>query len=450
MKSTGLLIAAALLAALTGTLYWSDHHKTADATAMPVDAAPKIFTLKDTDLSKIEIKKKGAEEVALAKNDAGKWQVTSPAQLNADQDAVSSMASTLSSLNSERVVEDKASDLKQYGLSEPAIEVDIASKDGKSRKLLIGDDTPAGNAVFATTAGDPRVFTIASYTKTSIDKSPSDLRDKRLLTADFDKISQVELDAKKQSIEFGRNKDAWQILKPRPLRADNFTVEDLVRRLKDAKMDLSAINADEKKTASAFSSGAPVATAKVTDAAGTQELQIRKSKDDYYAKSSAVAGVYKVANDLGQALDKNLDDFRNKKLFDFGFDEPNKVELHDGSKAYFLTKGGPDWWSNGKKMDDSSVQALIDKVRDLSASKFVDSGFTTPVIDLTVTSNDGKRTEKVLISKSGDTYIAKRENEPSLYQLDSKPVEELQKSAADVKLAPEPKPADKPAPAQKK
>jgi hypothetical protein len=450
MKSTGLLIAAALLAALTGTLYWSDHHKTADATAMPVDAAPKIFTLKDTDLSKIEIKKKGAEEVALVKNDAGKWQVTSPTQLNADQDAVSSMASTLSSLNSERVVEDKASDLKQYGLSEPAIEVDIASKDGKSQKLLIGDDTPAGNAVFATTAGDPRVFTIASYTKTSIDKSPSDLRDKRLLTADFDKISQVELDAKKQSIEFGRNKDAWQILKPRPLRADNFTVEDLVRRLKDAKMDLSAINADEKKTASAFSSGAPVATAKVTDAAGTQELQIRKSKDDYYAKSSAVAGVYKVANDLGQALDKNLDDFRNKKLFDFGFDEPNKVELHDGSKAYFLTKGGPDWWSNGKKMDDSSVQALIDKVRDLSASKFVDSGFTTPVIDLTVTSNDGKRTEKVLISKSGDTYIAKRENEPSLYQLDSKPVEELQKSAADVKLAPEPKPADKPAPAQKK
>jgi hypothetical protein len=101
-------------------------------------------------------------------------------------------------------------------------------------------------------------------------------------------------------------------------------------------------------------------------------------------------------------------------------------------------------------MDASSVQMLIDKVRDLSASKFVDSGFTTPVIDLTVSSNDGKRTEKVLISKSGDNYIAKRENEPSLYQLASKPVEELQKSAAGMTLAPEPKPADKPAPAKKK
>jgi hypothetical protein len=452
MKSTGLLIAAAVLAALTGTLYWSDHHKTADTTATPVDAAPKILSLKDTDLSKIEIKKKGAEEVTLAKNDAGKWQITAPTPLDADPDAVSTMISTLSSLNSERVVEDKAADLKQYGLTGPALEIDIATKDGKSQKLLLGDDTPAGNAVFAATSGDPRVFTIASYTKTSIDKGPGDLRDKRLLTADFDKISQVELDAKKQSIEFGRNKDAWQILKPRPLRADNFTVQDLVRKLKDAKMDLSATNTDQKKVASAFASGTPVATAKVTDAAGTQELQIRKSKDDYYAKSSAVAGIYKVANDLGSGLDKSLDDFRNKKLFDFGFDEPNKVEMRDGSSAHFLTKGGPDWWSNGKKMDDSSVQALVDKVRDLSASKFVDSGFTSAVIELAVSSNDGKRTEKVLVSKSGDHYVAKRENEPSLYQLDAKPVEELQKSAGGVKPAPEPPSAaaGKAAPATKK
>jgi hypothetical protein len=56
----------------------------------------------------------------------------------------------------------------------------------------------------------------------------------------------------------------------------------------------------------------------------------------------------------------------------------------------------------------------------------------------------------VLISKSGDNYIAKRENEPSSYQLDSKPVEELQKAAAGMTLAPDPKPADKPVPAKNK
>src|SRR5207248_1312873 len=131
-----------------------------------------------------------------------------------------------------------------------------------------------------------------------------------------------------------------------------------------------------------------------------------------------------------------LDDFRNKKLFDFGFNDPNKVEMHDGSKAYFLTKGSQDWWGgDGKKLDARSADSVISKVRDLQASKFVDSGFTTPVIELTVTSSENKRTEKVLISKSGGSYVAKRENEPRLYALDSTAIEELQNSAGEIKPA---------------
>jgi hypothetical protein len=443
MKSSGLLVAAARLAALTGVLYWSDHHKAEDKPIVSADAPPKIFTLKDIDISKIEVKKKGAQEVALAKNDAGKWQITAPKPLSADQDSVSSMVSTLATLGSDRLVTDKATDLGQYGLAQPSLEAEITMKDNKSQKLLIGDDTPTSSGAFAMVAGDPRIFTVASYSKTSIDKNPNDLRDKRLLTADFDKISQVELSVKKQDLQFGRNKEAWQIVKPKPLRADNSQVEDLVRQLKDAKMETGGSDADEKKTTSAFASGSPFATVKVTDASGTQELQVRQSKDknDYYAKSSAVAGVYKVSSTLGKGLDKSLEDFRNKKLFDFGYEEPNKLEMHDGAKAYFLTKGGQDWWSDGKKMDVIGVQSFVDKVRELSASEFPDSGFSTPVLDLTVTSNDGKRVEKVLISKAGDQYLAKRENEPALYELPATAVGDLQKSAADVKPADEPKPA---------
>ena len=448
MKSTGLLIAAALLAVLTGVLYWSNHHKTEDAKTSATPAATKLLSFKDTDVTKIEIDKKGTEQVELAKGSDGKWAITAPQSLAGDQDAITGVISVLSGLTSEQVVEDHAIDLKQYGLADPSVKIDLTMKDGKSQKILLGDDTPTGNAVYAAVAGDPRVFTLASYSKTSLDKTASDLRDKRLLTVNFDKVSQVDLTAKKQSLEFGRSKDSWQIVKPRPLRADNFSVEDLVRKLKDAKMDLSAsADADEKKMAAAFASATPVATAKVTDATGTQTLEVRKNKTDYYAKSTAVAGVYKVASDLGMSLDKALDDFRNKKLFDFGFDDVSAVEMHDGTKAYSLVKGGQDWWSNGKKMDSMSAQAFVDKFRDLAATKFVDSGFTTPAITMKVTSNGGKRVENISIAKSGDNYIARREGEPSLYQLDSKAVEELQKAAADVKPAEEPKAA--PAPAKK-
>ncbi len=432
MKFKGLLTASFLLLVLTGIIWWSNK-KTATTDKTPAESATtKLLSITEDQIQDIEIKKRTGETIDLQRT-GSRWQIAAPEPLRADPDAVSSMLSILSSLSSDRMVEERASSLDQYGLTQPAIELN----NKKTAKLLIGDDTPAGTAVYAAIAGDPRVFALSSYKKSSFDKSPNDLRDKRLLRIDSDKASSLELTAKKQTIAFGRNKDEWQILRPKPFRADRSQVEELLRTLRDAKMDLSG-SEDDKKAAAAFGSGTPFATARVTDVSGTQELQVRKNKDDYYAKSSTVAGVYKISSGTAPALDKGLDDFRNKKLFDFGFAEPDKFELHDGPKSYFLTRSGSDWWSNGAKMEPGAVSALTDKIRDLSASKFAETGFTAAVMELTVTSGGGKRVEKVMLSKNGDKYLAKRENEPALYELYASAVTELQKSAADLKPAPPP------------
>jgi hypothetical protein len=436
-----LIIGALVLAALAAGLYFSNKQKSAEAAkpTTTADTSPKILSLTEADITKISLKKKGAEETVLEKNNSGKWQLTAPKQYLADQDAITQLATAAATINSDRVVEDKASDLTGFGLHSPTLEVDITTKNGQTKKLLFGDDTPTNSGAYVMLQGDPRVFTVASFTKTGLDKSINDLRDKRLLTFDQDKLSRVELIAKKQDIEFGRDKDQWQIVKPKPLRADGLQVEEFIRKLKDAKIDLTVSAEDAKKAAGAFSSGTPVATVKVTDPSGTQQIEIRKNKEDYYAKSSAAEGIQKVTSDLATGVDKGVDDFRNKKLFDFGFAEPNKIEMHDSGKTYAFQKTGEDWTANGKKMDSTSVQSFLDKLRDLSASKFVDSGFTTQSTDITVTSNDGKRVEKVLISKLGSDYVAKRENEASLYSLDAKTVDELSKAAADVKEAAPPK-----------
>jgi len=436
MKIRGLVIAMVLLAALFGALYWSNRHPASTETVNASPAPPKILSVNESDLTKVDLRKNSGDQLALARNGSGAWEILAPRPMTADQSAVSSMLGTFSSLNSERLVEDKATDLGSYGLARPVLEVDLTEKSNKAQKLLIGDDTPAGSGAYAMLVGDPRVFTIASYTKTSIDKTANDLRDKRLITLDPDKISRIELVANRQDLEFGRNKEDWQILKPKPLRADSTQVGDLVSKITSARMDTGSSSDDAKKAASVFASGKPVGTASLTADSGSQRLEVRKSKDDYYGKSSVVEGVYKITSDVGQALDKKLDDFRNKKLFDFGFDDPDKVEIHDGSKAYFLTRKGDDWWSgDGKKLDSSSVQPLLGDVRGLAASKFVDKGFTSAAIEMTVTSKDGKRVEKVEVGKSGNDYIAKRAGDSSLYQLDSDAVTNLEKSAAGLKPA---------------
>lgn len=442
MKIRSLMVAAVVFFIFVGVLYWSDHHKPVeDAAKTSADAPPAILTLDASAITRLDLEKKDEKPIVLTKAESGKWQITAPQPFGADQSTVSGILSTLSSLNSQCVVEDKATDLKQYGLDQPALQLDITEKDHKTQKLLIGDDTPTGGAAYAMLAGNPRVFTMASYTRTSVDKSLNDLRDKQLLTVSPDKISRIELVRKNQVLEFGRNQDEWQILKPKPLRADSSQVSELARKLTDARMDLSSY--DAKEAASVFAHATPLATAKVTDESGTQELQVRKSEvgktkggqnnDTYYAKSSAVDGIYKITSDLGQALDKVVDDFRNKKLFDFGLGEPNKVELLIGSKACFLTRSGEDWWQDGKKMDIGTVQSLISKLRDFTADKFLDSGFAHPTIDVTVASDNGKRVEKVLMAKSNDGYVAKRENDPTLYRLNASSVDGLEELAGQIK-----------------
>ena len=446
MRFRGLTIAAVLLLGLAVGLYFADKQKATEAAKPPADAPPKILVIPDGDITKVTLKKKTGDPVVLQKAN-NKWQMVAPKPFLVDQEAANTLAAAASTVSSDRVIEDKATDLASYGLATPSLQVEITTKDGKNRKLLFGDDTPTNSGAYAMLEGDSRLFTVASFVKTGLDKSVNDLRDKRLLTFDQDKLSRVELIAKHQDVEFGRDKDQWQIVKPKPLRADGLQIEELIRKLKDAKMDLAVSEDDAKKALASFAGGTPVATVKLTDPSGTQQVDVRKVKDDYYAKSSVVDGVHKVPADVGTGLDKGLDDFRNKKLFDFGFNDPNRIEMHDNGKAYSFEKKGEDWLAAGKKMDSTSVQSFLDKLRDFSATKFIDAGtFGAPVIDITVTSNDGKRVEKLLIAKTGSDYIAKRDTEPSLYGLDAKAVDELTRAASDVK----PPAAPPPAPPKKK
>jgi hypothetical protein len=311
----------------------------------------------------------------------------------------------------------------------------------------VGDETPTGAGSYARIDGDPRVFTLASYTKSGIDKSASDLRDKRLLTFDQDKLARVELTARKAATEFGKNaKNEWQIVKPQAYRADGWQVDEMIRRLRDAKLDPAVSAEDAKKNASAFAAAEVVAVAKVTDSAGTQTLEIRRTKDKdkkYFAKSSVVEGVHSLPSDAGDGLDKAADDFRNKKLFDFGFSDPTEVKYKDPKTTLGLNKSGENWSHSGKKMDSVSVQSFIDRLRDLQATKFATAGFAAPEVEITVVSGETKRTEKIAIAKAKENYLAQREGEPALYELSQAAVDELKNAAAGVKEPPPPAKDDK-------
>lgn len=437
MKFRGLAIACAVLLALSGFLYWSSHHKSEKKVS--ADTSPTILKVDPASVSTLSIHALDSAPVTLARTASGAWQITAPKTLPANQQTVKDMLSDLAPLDGERVIATNTADLQTYGLETPSVEVDIGEKGRGEQKVLFGDSTPTGDAAYAMVAGDPRVFTTFLFHKTDLNKSLNDLRDTRLITADPDKMSNIDLIRGGKEIDFDRDsKGNWQIGKPGPYRADAVSVDSLADALSGVRMDLTgegSQNAD-----SGFAHGTHVATVKIGAPVGKQTVEVRKDGPHYYAKSSVTPGAYLIDSAISDSLNKQLDSYRNKTVFDFSYNEPDEVELritgNNGAvQSWQLRRGGNDWWLDGKKMDPDSVENAISSLRALTATKFATTGFTKPEIEATVTSSSGSLVEKVSIAQSGNEYLAQRANEPTLYVLDPGAVTGLETAAKGIDSA---------------
>ena len=439
MKPRNLLVAAALLAALSGAVWWSKLHPEAGKSTTATPTSPTLADIPAAQIESVSITHKDGSAISFDHKN-NKWTLTNPPGLSADQDAVNSLVSSLNPLTADNVVEEKAKNPAKYGLTSPSLIVAVSEKGGKAATISFGDDIPAGSLVYARLNKDPKVYAVSSSVKTGFDKTANDLRDKRLLTLDSNSVTSIEVKTPKGTVQFGKTPATdgtsdWRIVKPQPFRAESFQVEELLRKLTEAKMDLSGGVDGVKKDAAGYAAGQNLATATITGSSGAQTLSVHKLKEDYYARSSAVTGIYKVPADLGKQLEKPGEDYRNKKIFDFGFSDPTKIELGGTLGSKTLVRSGTDWKAGGKTMDAGTVQAFIDKVRDLTAANLVTTGFTTPAFRIAVTSHDGKRAEKVEFAQAAGGYLARRENEPGLYQIDAKTGEDVISASKAMKPA---------------
>ncbi len=453
MKPLRLLAAMLVLVGLGVAVWYTEKHPPQPKSDTKTETA-KVLTLKDDEFKKIRITKTAGETVALERADDGKWRLTEPRSYKADESGVSSMVSSLASLSADRVVAEKNTDWGTFGLDPGKLVVQIALQDGKEKKLTLGDDVPAGSGVYARLEGDDRLFTIGSYIKSSFDKSPQDLRDKRILPFDSEKTTRVTVKTKERELEFGKAGTTWQIVKPRPMRAENYAVDDLVRSVREASFESVLEEAD--KPTGKYSFASPYATFEAVDAAGahtltigveTKEKKKEKGKEKekaekettYYAKSTDAPGIFKIASSVAEGLGKKLDDLRNKKLFDFAWSDPQKIEVRDGDFRMTIEKKGDKWQradAGGKELANDKVQALIDNLRNMSSKAFTADdasaqlkyGLSKPVAEAKVTSDDGKRVERVLLAAGPESkYYAARENEPATYEIEKSAYEEFQK-----------------------
>src|SRR5205809_5999067 len=98
-----------------------------DSKKAPSDEKKQEKVFADTASDKIEqiTVKSDKGETTTAQKQGDHWQVTQPAAAPADEAEVSSITANLASLEVTRVIDEQASDFKQYGLEPARIEVDF-------------------------------------------------------------------------------------------------------------------------------------------------------------------------------------------------------------------------------------------------------------------------------------------------------------------------------------
>ena len=358
---------------------WKKAASDAEAKKEKVFPSIQIGTIEE-----IRVKSASGETTTLKKQN-GVWQITEPIMARADDGQINAITGQLNMAEVARVVDENPSDLKDYGLAMPRIEVDFkGSNDKDYQKFAIGEKSPTGVDLFAKRNDDARVFLIPAYQESAFNLGPFELRDKAILKFDRDKVDGIELTADGKTFEIGKDGSDWKLTKPLQAKADPSAVEGLLGRLQTAQMK-SIVSADAKPAdLKKYGFDKPTVAVNVTSGSSRATLLIggKTSDNAFYARDASQPAVVTVDAPLLDELRKGADGYRRHDLFEFRPYNANHIEItRDGQTIVFdLTKGKDDILGKWKRVspnpgdvDKDKFDDFLSRLSNMRAIAFVDA-----------------------------------------------------------------------------
>ena len=436
-----LAVLVLMLAGLSAYLYFVD----AEKPVGEVDDKPKVFAVEADQIEELKVSTV-AGGVAELKKTGEDWQLTSPHAAAADQAEVSGITSNLASVTMQRVVDDNPANLGDYGLREPVVEVSFKVKGASDFKTLqLGTKTPTGSDMYAKTADDNKVFLVFGYLESSFNRTPFDLRDKRILSFDRDKVDRIEIRRDDRLVSLVKANGEWRITAPVEARADFSAVEGLLSRLGSAQM--TAVVSEDPAQFAGYGLNRPVAEVTVTSGSSKAQLAFGTSGGDnaVHVRDMSRPMVATVGSDLLDEISKPASDFRRKDIFEFRAFNLDTLEItRDGAtKVYERLKGkgegGADLWQiagANTPLDGTKIEPALSRLAGLRAQSFADprtpTGLDAPAVTIKAVFDDRKKSETVTIGRVGGDVFAGREGEPGAAKLDATEFDEAIKAFDDL------------------
>jgi uncharacterized protein DUF4340 len=433
LRSTiALIVVLAGLGAYIYFVTWKMPEGGADAAA----TKEKVFAGFEADkLDEIKVASAAGDATTL-KKEGGAWQVVQPITAKADESEVSGITSALGQIEVSRVIEENPTNLNDYGLSNPRIEINFkGAADKDYRKLLVGDKSPTGGDLFAKRNDEKKVFLIPAFQETSLNRTTFDLREKAVLKFDREKVDGLDVTAGSKTLAVAKDGGEWKITKPVQTRADFGSVEGLVGRLQSVQMKSmvteNAAPADLKK----YGLDKPEATVHLNAGSARATLLVggKAADNTVYARDASKQAVVTVESALLDDLKKSADDYRRKDIFEFRPFNANRIEMTRNGQTVVLERvkgtgeNAADTWKRvsptAADVDREKSDSLLSKLSNIRAASFVETtaktGLDKPALTVTVKFDDGKKEEKVTFGQAGADVFVSRPGEPGAAKVDA-------------------------------
>ena len=198
-----------------------------------------IFVYDRGKLERVELESpKG--KVALALQD-GKWRITAPVALRADEGAVSQVLFKARDLRARDFVAEDAKRLAAYGLDKPQIRVSVWEKEAKEPKILLLAPAREKDRAYATALGQGAVGVAAvdAAALQDLARGVTDLRDRSLSEA-FDTKDVTRVTIQRPSVTLsldrtGAGEEDWQLAAPKKGKTRGSRVSELLWTLRNLK-----------------------------------------------------------------------------------------------------------------------------------------------------------------------------------------------------------------------
>jgi len=430
------LVLVLVFGGLVGYIYFVDAKREPGSST----TREKPFTaVQADDIEEVQIKSADGDTTRLQKAD-GKGRVVEPVQAAADANEMTTIASSLSSLEIQRVVDENAGDLKQYGLEPARVEVAFRPKGEKDlKRLQIGEKTPTGSDLYARLSDQKRVFLVSSFLDTTFNKNTFSLRDRRILVFDRNMVDGLELASGTSKTQLAKSGSEWRLASPVSARADFAAVEGALERLSSTQMQ--GIVDPEGKDLAKYGLTKPTGAITVRTGSSSATLTLGSTENALlHAKDSSRPMVFTVAPVLKDDVIKKVADFRRKDLFDGRAFTTTRAELKRGAETLVLDKSkGKDnadvWKSGGKDVDSAKAEDVLTKVTALRAGSFEDQAHPSlknPALVVTVTFGENKQ-ETVTFARSGTDVFASRPDEPGSVKVEGTGLDDVMKAIDALK-----------------